>query len=89
METIKLYARAIERIGGPEHIWGFVDGTLRSICPPEQEQPQFYTGYKKYHAIRFEGITTPDGLITFLAGPFEGKLEDWLAWRQSGVENIL
>jgi len=89
LETIKSYAQVIEAVGGPEHIWGFVDGTLRSICRPEHEQHQFYTGYKRCHAVKFQGITTPDGLIVSLAGPFEGKLGDWLAWRQSGVENIL
>jgi hypothetical protein len=28
---------------------------------------------------------TPDGIISHLAGPFEGKLGDWSAWQQSGV----
>ena len=56
LETIKSYARAIERIGSREHIWGFVDGTLRSICQPEQEQLQSYTGYKKCHAIKFQDM---------------------------------
>lgn len=89
LETIKSYAQGIEGIGGPEDIWGFVDGTLRSICRPEQEQREFYTGYKWCHAIKFQGITTPDGLIVSLAGPFEGKLGDRMAWRQSGIEEIL
>ena len=88
-ETIKLYAQGIDGIGGPENIWGFVDGTLRSICRPEEEQHQFYTGYKRCHAIKFQGITAPDGLIVSLAGPFERKLGDWMTWRQSGVEEIL
>jgi len=93
LETIKSYAQTIEGIGGPGNIWGFIDGTLCSICRPKQGQHQFYTGYKLCHklchAIKFQGITTPDGLIAFLAGPFEGKLGDWMAWRQSGVEEIL
>ncbi|RPB02765.1 hypothetical protein L873DRAFT_1826563 [Choiromyces venosus 120613-1] len=36
LEMIKSYAHAIQGIGGPENIWGFIDGTLRSICRPEQ-----------------------------------------------------
>ncbi|RPA89502.1 hypothetical protein L873DRAFT_1652126, partial [Choiromyces venosus 120613-1] len=80
LNMIKLYAQAIEGIGGPVNIWGFVDGTLRSICQPEREQHQFYTGYKQCHAIKFQGITTPDGLIASLGGPFEGKLSDWMVW---------
>ena len=86
---LQQYAHAISLAGGPKGIWGFVDGTLKVICRPGQEQRQFYTGYKKAHAIKWQAIKTPDGLISSLAGPFEGRLGDWLVWQQSGLEGIL
>ena len=39
--------------------------------------------------MKFQAITTPDGLILHLAGLFEGKLGDWSAWRQSRIEQHL
>ena len=36
--------------------------------------------------VKFQGIVTPDGLISHLGGPFEGKLGDWAAWKQSDIE---
>lgn len=30
-----------------------------------------------------------DGLISHLAGPYEGKLGDWSAWKASGIQEIL
>ena len=32
---------------------------------------------------------TPDGLISHLGGPFEGKLGDWVAWKEAGLEDRL
>jgi len=28
----------------------------------------------------FQGVTTPDGLISSLSGPFEGRISDWGIW---------
>ncbi|RPB01524.1 hypothetical protein L873DRAFT_1763738 [Choiromyces venosus 120613-1] len=78
-ETIKSFSQSIERVGGPRRIWGFVDGTLHPIYRLEEDQDQFYTGYTQCHTIKFQGITTPDGLIASLVGLFEGKLGDWMA----------
>ncbi|RPA88630.1 hypothetical protein L873DRAFT_1907381, partial [Choiromyces venosus 120613-1] len=86
---IKSFTNSIKDIGGLENIWGFVDGTQCPISRPEDEQCQFYTGYKWCHAIKFQGITTPDGLIASLIGPFEGKFGDWMVRKGSGIEEIL
>ncbi|RPB01496.1 hypothetical protein L873DRAFT_1827136 [Choiromyces venosus 120613-1] len=77
VRMIKSFPNSIKEIGGPENIWGF----------PEDEQHQFYTGYKWCHAIKFQGITTPDGLIASLIGQFEGKLGDWMIFDEDIEES--
>ncbi|RPB10754.1 hypothetical protein P167DRAFT_490514 [Morchella conica CCBAS932] len=89
LNTLRSYNNGIKYIGGPDGVWGFVDGTLRTICKPEENQKVFYTGYKKAHALKWQGIMTPDGLISSLFVPVEGKLGDWVVWKMSGIEDIL
>jgi hypothetical protein len=80
-------ARSVEEHSGGRvrGVFGWVDGTQRPICRPGEHQEVFYSGYKKAHTLKFQAIVTPDGMISHLAGPFEGKLGDWSAWQQSGV----
>ena len=35
--------------------------------------------------MTFQAIVTPDGLIPSLAGPFEGRCNDWYMFQESGV----
>ena len=88
-EQLYNYASAIEEVGGVQGVWGFVDGTLRAICRPQENQEFWYSGYKKKHTIKFHAIMCPDGLISHLAGPYEGKLGDWTAWKVSGIQDVL
>lgn len=82
-QQLQSYAEYVGAHGRGASIWGFVDGTLKMICRPSRGQRSWYSGYKKHHAIKFQAITTLDGLISHLAGPFE----DWAAWKQSAIEN--
>ena len=34
--------------------WGFIDGTVRSICKPWQHQQEVYNRHKKVHALKFQ-----------------------------------
>ena len=70
-------------------VCGFIDGTLRAICRPQQNQEFWYSDYKKKHTIKFHAIMCPDGLISHLARPYEGKLGDWTAWKVSGIQDVL
>jgi len=61
---------SIEQFSRYLSIWGFVDGTIRPICRLSTIDQRFwYTGYKKLFGFKFQAISTPDGLITSLAGP--------------------
>ena len=59
-----------------ENCWGFIDGTVRPICRPGQNQRVLYNGHKKVHALKFQSLVTPNGLIANLFGPIEGKRHD-------------
>lgn len=79
-ERLREFAIAIHRrLGYPleaARIWGFVDGTFRAICRPSKEQRRYYSGHKKKHGIKDQGIILPDGTI-LLYGPVEGRINDW------------
>ena len=73
-ERVKEYSDAVARkVGMDLHIWDFIDGTVRRICRPDQHQRAFYNGLKRTHALKFQVVTTPDGLITHLHGPVESR----------------
>ena len=76
---------AIEHKGGVKCVWGFIDGTMRSICCPDKGQEVYYSGYKKCHAVKYQALSTPDGLITHLAEPYTGRESDWTAYQSSGL----
>lgn len=73
---IKRYARVLRKHGGGGHVWGFIDGTFLGVCRPTQEQRKLWSGYKKKHGIKYQGIVTPDGLITSMARPYLGEMND-------------
>ena len=76
-EHLEEFARSVHNKGAVlQNCWGFVDGTVRPICRPRQNQKSLYNGHKKVHAIKFQSIATPNGLVANLFGPVEGKRHD-------------
>jgi hypothetical protein len=41
------------------------------------------------HAVKYQAIVTPDGLVSSMAGPVEGSVGDWRLWKDCGLENII
>lgn len=71
------YAQAISNKGCPvRNCWGFIDGTCMMITRPSIGQNSFYSGHKRQHCVKFQGVTTPNGLIAHLFGPIEGCRHD-------------
>ena len=69
-----MYADAIHNKGDAlENCWGFIDGTVRPICRPIDNQRMVYNGQKRAHATKVQSILTPIGLITNLFGQVEGR----------------
>lgn len=72
------FANAIHNRGAAlTNCWGFVDGTVRPIARPDQHQRTVYNGHKRVHAIKFQSVVAPNGLIANLYGPV-GKIRVYL-----------
>ena len=53
------------------------------------DQMIVYNGHKRQHALKYQSITTPNGMIANLYGPVEGKRHDATMFRISGLMLIL
>ena len=84
-EECACFASAIRKVSGHPVIVGFVDGTVREICKPSLLQGAFYTGKDRIHALKYQAINTPDGLIRHLAGPYPGARHDQFMLKESKV----
>jgi DDE superfamily endonuclease len=69
--------------------WGFIDATFRNICRPTIHQGAVYSGYKKMHGLKFQGIATPDGYMAVLLGPYSGRTHDAEIFRETELEQML
>ena len=68
--ALQSYADAIHRNGAAlDNCFGFVDGTVRSICRPTKHQRVVYNGHKRVHSIKFQAVSIPTGLIAHVYGP--------------------
>ena len=73
-QQLERYATAISDKGSPlEQSWSFIDGTVTPACLPGSNQRVPYNGHKRIHAIKFQSIAAPNGVIASLHGPVEGK----------------
>ncbi|PFX23931.1 hypothetical protein AWC38_SpisGene11500 [Stylophora pistillata] len=85
-DKLRVYADAIADKGAAlSNCFGFVDGTVRPICRPGQDQKIVYNGHKRVHALKFQSVSLPNGLIAHLYGPVEGKKHDAVMLKDSGL----
>ena len=83
---LRILADAVHAKGAPlDCVWGFIDGTLKACCRPSQNQKMVYNGHKRYHGLKYQSITTPNGMIAHLFGPIEGKRHDSAMLALSGL----
>lgn len=76
-ELRERFADAVHQKGAPlSRCWGFIDGTVRPITRPGVDQRQVYNGHKRVHALKFQSVVTPDGIIVHLSGPWVGRRHD-------------
>ena len=71
--------------GPMPNVWGFIDGTARAIARPKRGQRLWYSGHKRHHVQKFQGVTTPFGIIVHLFGPIEGSRHDAALLSRSGL----
>ena len=74
---LEKFAQAVNDLGAPlSNCWGFIDGTVRPICRPGEMQRVVYNGHKRIHALKFQSIAAPNGLVAHMYGPVEGRRHD-------------
>jgi hypothetical protein len=78
-----VFAEAIRLKGSPyPRCWCFIDGTFRSFCRPYRDgyngdaQRAHFAGHKNLHGNNYQGVTTPDGIIIEMHGPYSGRTND-------------
>lgn len=87
-QNLQRYAQSIYKQCHVDCIWGFIDGTLRPLARPIRYQEAVYNGWKHIHALKYQFVTTPDGLI-FLQGPWDGAMHDFKVYQESGIQDWL
>uniref|UniRef100_A0A8D8M060 DDE Tnp4 domain-containing protein n=1 Tax=Cacopsylla melanoneura TaxID=428564 RepID=A0A8D8M060_9HEMI len=75
-ERLQRYAQVIGQVCPLHNCWGFIDGTARPIARPSVNQEAHYSGHKRVHCLKYQGVACPDGLIVSMMGPFEGARHD-------------
>lgn len=86
VEQLRQYAQLTADAGSPiQRCVGFIDGTCRPICRPSKHQRLLFSGHKRVHALKFQSVVTPDGLISHLSGPYAGHRHDVGILRLSGL----
>lgn len=99
-QNVQRYADAIFDSGAHIHnVWCFIDGTVRGICRPVPRnqrrdgqllsQQSVYNGHKRKHAVKYQTLVTPDGLITHVYGPFPGRNHDLKMCRESQISSAI
>lgn len=70
---------------------GFIDGTVIGIARPfgNMAQMSAYNGHKRKHALKYQAVNTPDGMVVHLFGPMEGRRHDWTLYVQSDLDSVL
>ena len=64
------FATAVHNKGAAlDNCIGFIDGTVRPICRPGEYQRIVYNGHKRIHALKFQSVSLPNGLIGNMYGP--------------------
>ena len=73
--NLQTYVDAVTARGAPPpNCFGFIDGTISPISRPGEHQRLLYNGHKRVHALKFQSVALPNGLIGNLYGPV-GKLQ--------------
>lgn len=73
-DHLEMYAAAVTSRGSPlDNCFGFIDCTVRPIARPGENQRVVYNGHKRVHALKFQSIVLPNGLIGNMYGPVGEK----------------
>jgi nuclease HARBI1 len=69
---------------------GSIDGTLVEISRSlVLMQRATYSGQKRKPGLIWQVVTTPDGMLFHVFGPFEGRRHDMNLYAESGLDDVL
>ena len=54
IEITRIWDAISERGAALDNCFGFIDGTVRSICKPATHQRVVYSGHKRIRALKFK-----------------------------------
>ena len=67
---LQIYSDAVAAKGAAlQNCFGFIDGTVRPICRPGEQQRILCNGHKRLHGLKFQAVALPNGLIGHFYGP--------------------
>mmetsp|Transcript_7668 Transcript_7668/g.25157 ORF Transcript_7668/g.25157 Transcript_7668/m.25157 type:complete len:152 (-) Transcript_7668:921-1376(-) len=73
------FAAAFVRKGVPvpvHNLVGFLDGKLWPCARPTRGQQPLYSGHKRCHGVKTQGVVFPTGIQPFPYGPVDGSGHD-------------
>lgn len=73
-----------KKSGAMENCVGFIDGTVieNEITGNSEKQNMKYNGHKRCNSIKFQAVTTLDGLILHAHRPMEGIRHEWMLYTE-------
>ncbi|EOD29632.1 hypothetical protein EMIHUDRAFT_113665 [Emiliania huxleyi CCMP1516] len=84
------FAQAFTDYGLPiQNLIGFIDGKLWAVCRPGRYQNVLYSGHKRIHGIKTQGIIFPNGMQPYPFGPVNGSRHDSTVLSRSRIVQIL
>ncbi|KAL8276754.1 hypothetical protein RQP46_010863 [Phenoliferia psychrophenolica] len=87
-ERCELFAAAARMKGSVlDNICCLIDGTIRGIARPIDEQRQWFNGHKRKHAAKYQLVSSLDGLLVHLF-PSVGRRGDMGILDSSGIIDI-
>jgi DDE superfamily endonuclease len=88
----QLHARKIatKSRNATQQCLGFIDCTQIEIARlPGLMQRATYSGLKRRTGLKWQIVTTPNGMLFHVFGPFEGRRHDMHLYADSGLDDVL
>ena len=69
----------------------FIDGTVIGVSRTGHSgyHHVLYNGHARKHALTYQAVLTPDGILLHVYGPLEERKHDWTLYTRSGLEEQL
>ena len=68
--SLQMYCDTTFRKGAPlDNCFGFIDGAVRPVCRPGEQQRVLWNGHKRVHALKSQSVVLPSVRIAHMYGP--------------------